>query len=176
MLQALNAGVIISKELLYKDVSAADRAAKGERAVLDFIDWELNGESVLLRGPPPLAAARGHARAGRRRGALDSTTARPSSAANGSGSGREAASVSTENGVGTILAWSGSGTVGGHAVKGGDALADELLITHDAAIRPHVIENTGNDDLAPITFFGRDINPDVPALPRWRAPGPATVS
>jgi hypothetical protein len=60
--------------------------------------------------------------------------------------------------------------------QAGDHDRDELLITHDAAVRPHVIENTGSPDLVLNTFFGSDINPDVPALPSWRAPGPPIVS
>jgi len=48
MLQALNAGKIISKELLWKDVRAEDREAKGERFILELIDWEANGDPLLL--------------------------------------------------------------------------------------------------------------------------------
>lgn len=44
MLQALNAGIIISKELLWKDVRPKDREEKGERFILELIDWEENGE------------------------------------------------------------------------------------------------------------------------------------
>ncbi|MEI7616417.1 MAG: hypothetical protein WCJ54_06855, partial [Actinomycetota bacterium] len=44
MLQALNAGKIISKELLFKDVSKAERDKKGERAILDQLDWPANGD------------------------------------------------------------------------------------------------------------------------------------
>ena len=44
MLQALVAGKIISKELLFKDVSKEDRATLGERAVLNQVDWELSGD------------------------------------------------------------------------------------------------------------------------------------
>ena len=174
MLQALNAGVIISKELLYKDVSPADRAAKGERAVLDFIDWELNGDPYFYEdrhlSPQPVGTPAQDG--GEEHWIYYGTPKFSGKRLRVRPGGRH---VSTENGVHTILAWSGSGTVGGHAVKGGDALADELLITHDAAIRPHVIENTGNEDLVLITFFGPDINPDVPALPAGghRAPRPS---
>jgi hypothetical protein len=44
MFQALNAGRIISKELLYKDVRAEDRARHAERFPLNFVDWDLNGD------------------------------------------------------------------------------------------------------------------------------------
>jgi hypothetical protein len=44
MFQALNAGRIISKELLFKDVRPEDRETHGERFPLNFLDWELNGD------------------------------------------------------------------------------------------------------------------------------------
>ena len=44
MLQALMGGKIISKELLFKDVTKDDRARLGERAVLNQVDWELSGD------------------------------------------------------------------------------------------------------------------------------------
>ena len=44
MFQALNAGQIISKELLFKDVPAQERAERGEAALLDWIDWDANGD------------------------------------------------------------------------------------------------------------------------------------
>ncbi len=71
MLQALNAGRIISKDLLWKDVRR--RGSRGEgRAVHPRAD-RLGGErrSELLRAPPSLAAARRGSIAGRRRGVLD---------------------------------------------------------------------------------------------------------
>jgi hypothetical protein len=44
MFQALNAGRIISKDLLFKDVRPEDREAEGERFPLRFVDWEQNGD------------------------------------------------------------------------------------------------------------------------------------
>src|SRR4051795_9570276 len=44
MFQALNAGRIISKDLLFKDVRPQDREAEGERFPLRFVDWEENGD------------------------------------------------------------------------------------------------------------------------------------
>ena len=44
MLQALNGGTIISKDLLWKDVRPEDRETKGERFILELIDWEENGD------------------------------------------------------------------------------------------------------------------------------------
>jgi hypothetical protein len=175
LLQALNAGVIISKELLFKDVSPQDRAARGERAVLDFIDWELNGDPYFFENrhlspqpvsTPPQDGGEEHwVYYGTPKFSGKRLVVRPG--------GRY---VSRENGVHNLLVWAGSGTIAGHPVTGGDPSRDELFLTHDAAVRPHVIENTGAGDLVVITFFGPDVNPDVPPLPRWRAPGPAAVS
>jgi hypothetical protein len=44
MLQALNDGTLISKELLWKDVRAEDRERDGERFILELIDWAENGD------------------------------------------------------------------------------------------------------------------------------------
>ena len=44
MFQALNAGKIISKELLFKDVRPQDRTRYGERFPLGFVDPGLNGD------------------------------------------------------------------------------------------------------------------------------------
>jgi hypothetical protein len=65
-----------------------------------------------------------------------------------------------------VLVWSGSGTYGGLPVQGGDPDADELLITHDRAVAGVEVRNTGADDLLVIKFFGPDVNPDVPTIPR----------
>src|SRR5918995_1049727 len=63
MLQALNAGKIISKELLWKDVRAEDRETKGERFVLELIDWEQNGDPYFYNNhhlrPQPIEGS-GH--------------------------------------------------------------------------------------------------------------------
>ena len=71
MLQALNAGKIISKELLFKDVTAEDRATRwASGPILDQIDWEISGDpyfyenrhtSPVARSPRPSSpAARKH--------------------------------------------------------------------------------------------------------------------
>ena len=62
MFQALNAGRIISKELLFKDVRADDRRRDGERAPLGFVEWELNGDPYFYENnhltPQPIAGGR----------------------------------------------------------------------------------------------------------------------
>ena len=44
MLQAVVDGTKISKDLLWKDVRPEDRERKGERFILELIDWEENGD------------------------------------------------------------------------------------------------------------------------------------
>lgn len=44
MFQALNAGRIFPKDLLFKDVRPEDRERHGERFPLGFVDWEVNGD------------------------------------------------------------------------------------------------------------------------------------
>jgi len=55
MLQALVAGKIISKDLLYKDVRREDREKRGESAILDHINWEISGDPYFFenRHTPP---------------------------------------------------------------------------------------------------------------------------
>ncbi len=72
--------------------------------------------------------------------------------------------TSVDRGVYNILVWQGKGRFGGVAVEAWNPEMDELLICHDAAVRPVVVENTGTDELIIYKFFGPDINPHVPML------------
>lgn len=159
MFQALNAGKIISKDLLFKDVPIEDREKLGERALLRWIDWEANAdthfyekrlvvpkvfmneegaeEAWILYGSPKFSGKRVRLDPGAR-------------------------IVDTERGVHSIFVWQGDATVGGIRVSGGVPGSDELLIVHDRAVRPTEIVNTGTDRLTLIKFFGPDINPDAP--------------
>ena len=51
---------------------------------------------------------------------------------------------SVEKGVYNILVWRGKGTFGGHEVEGLNFGHDELLVSHDAAVQPILVENTGD--------------------------------
>ena len=161
MFQALNAGRIISKDLLFKDVSAQDRQELGERAVLRWIDWDANGDPDFYQRrrivPVPIVADGGGEEAWIFCGTTKFSGKRLRLAPG-------ARITSVERGVYNLLAWSGIGTIGGHAVTGGRSGEDELLLVHEAATRPHEIVNTGQDELLLVKFFGPDINPDSPEL------------
>ena len=167
LFQALNAGAIISKDLLFKDVSSEDREAKGERFLLEFVDWELSGDPHFYenRHLAPLLIESSRQLQGAR--SIGSTTTARSSRARSSWCIR-ARRLSQPEGVHNVFVWAGDGTYGGLPVRGGDHQLDELLITHERAVQSHVVENTGRDDLFIIKFFGPRSNPDVPVIPGWQ--------
>ncbi len=166
MFQALNAGTIISKELLFKDVSAEDRAAKGEAAVLEWVDWDLNADPYFYenRHIAPRVFREED-------GAVEAWVFYGSTKFSGKRLVLQpgAACTATERGVFNLLVWRGEGTVGGQAVRGGHPGEDELLVVHDRAVRPLEYVNTGTEDLLVVKFFGPDLNPDSPTVPPYRA-------
>jgi len=173
MLQALNAGKIISKELLFKDVHPDDRKRIGERAVLNQIDWEVSGDPFFYENrhtsPQPVAGER---QPGGEETWIYYNTRRFSGKKLVVKPGGTFTSV--DKGVYNILVWRGSGRYDGHEIAAGDFHRDELLVSHARAATPIAIENTGREDLMIIKFFGPDINPDVPMIPRygnWPGPG-----
>jgi hypothetical protein len=165
MLQALNAGKIISKDLLWKDVRAEDRETKGERFILELIDWEVNGDPYFYENhhltPQPIEGSRHDG--GEEFWIYYGTT---------KFSGKklvvdpERTYVTNDAGVYNVLVWSGSGTYGGVPVAGRDPDHDEVLVTHDRAVRGVEVRNTGREQLVAIKFFGPVVNPDVPMIER----------
>ncbi|HEX5950414.1 MAG TPA: hypothetical protein VFZ96_05390 [Actinomycetota bacterium] len=165
MLQALNHGKLISKELLWKDVSKEDREGKGERFILELIDWEENGDPYLYENHhlSPQIIEDSRTQSGEEHWIYYNTT---------KFSGKKlvvhpgCSYVTVDQGVYNILVWSGSGTYGGVEVDGGMPGRDELLVTHDRAVAGVEVRNNGLDDLSVIKFFGPDVNPDVPMIER----------
>lgn len=169
MLQALNAGTIISKELLWKDVRQVDREQKGERFILELIDWEENGDPYLYENhhltPQPIEQTR-------RPGCEESWVYYNTSKFSGKRLVVEPGCTFTAvgNGVHNILVWRGWGSYGGFEVRGGEPGMDELFVTHDRATRGVVVENPGREDLVVLSFYGPDINPDAPMITRRGRP------
>jgi len=165
MLQALNSGILISKELLWKDVRPEDRETKGERFILELIDWKENGDPFFYENhhlSPQLIEG------SRQDGGEEYWVYYNTSKFSGKklvvhpgGS-----YVATDAGVHNVLVWSGRGTYGGLSVEGGNPELDEVLVTHDRAVRGVEVRNDGAEDLLAITFFGPDVNPDVPMIER----------
>jgi hypothetical protein len=165
MLQALVAGKIISKELLFKDVRKEDRERLGERAILNQVDWEVSGDPYFYenRHMSPQLVAETQQTGGEEYWIYYNTTkfsgkklvVRP---------GQRLRSV--DKGVYNVLVWRGRGRYDGHEVKAGNFGYDELLVSHAKATTPLWIENTGAEDLMIIKFFGPDVNLDVPTIPQ----------
>jgi hypothetical protein len=173
MLQAMNGGTIISKELLFKDVHPDDRKRLGERAVLEQIDWEVSGDPFFYENrhtsPQPVAGA--SQPGGNEFWVYYNTRLFSGKKLVVRPGGRY---TSVDKGVYNLLVWHGRGRFGGLDVRAGDFRNDELLVTHARAIAPLEVQNTGADDLVIIKFYGPDINTDVPMIPRygnWPASG-----
>jgi len=165
-LQALVAGKIISKDLLFKDVRKEDRNQLGERAVLNQVDWELNGDPYFYenRHTSPQVVDNTRQEGGEERWIYYNTTKFSGKRLVVKSRGKF---VSLDKGVYNILVWRGKGRFDSQEVVGGDSLRDELLVTHGRATSPLTVENTGADDLVIIKFFGPDINTDIPMIPHY---------
>ncbi len=163
MMQAKTGGKIIDKELLFKDVRPQDRKKYGERFILEMVDWKANGDPFFFENHHTPPVLRERQQGGEEYWIFYNTTkfsgtklvVRP---------GKQW--ISRDNGVYTILVWEGTGRVGRAGIKGGDPENDELLITHDRAVQPLVIRNTGRKDLVLFKFFGPDVNKDIPYITR----------
>jgi hypothetical protein len=167
MLQALNAGKIISKELLFKDVRKEDREKLGERVILNQLDWPANGDPFFYENHhlPNIFIEETRQDGGVEHWIYYNTTkfsgkrlvVKPGQSFTGK-----------ENGVYNILVWRGKGTYDGHKIEAGNFQCDELLISHDRAIKPLTVKNEGKTDLLIIKFFGPDINTDIPKIKPYK--------
>jgi hypothetical protein len=163
ILQAKSGNDLIPKELLFKDVRKEDREKFGERIILDQIDWELSGDPYFYenRHTPPLLIQSSIQKGGQEHWIFYNTTkfsgkklvVRPGSEY-----------LSIDAGVYSLLVWEGEGAFDGYQVNAGDFDLQELLVSHDKAIQPIRVKNTGNKPLVIFKFFGPDINPEVPMI------------
>jgi hypothetical protein len=168
MLQALVAGKIISKDLLYKDVRQEDREKRGERVILDHINWEVSGDPYFYenRHTAPQLIKETQQEGAEEHWIYYNTT---------KFSGKRlvvkpgARFTSVDKGVYNVLVWRGRGRYDGHEIEAGNFGWDELLVSHAKATQPIVVENTGSQDLMIFKFFGPDINLDVPMIPQYKS-------
>jgi hypothetical protein len=166
MLQALNAGKIISKEMLFTDVHPDRRRLLGERAALEWVDWEANGDPYFYENhhiAPSLVA--GSEQPGGREEWLFSNSLKFSGIRLTLDPGATYSSL--DKGVHNILVFSGQGTFAGVPVKGGEPGSDELLVCYERATKPLTVTNTGREPLVIVKFFGPDINLDTPRITRY---------
>lgn len=166
MFQALNAGKIISKDLLFKDVRQADREEHGERFLLQWVDWEANGDPWFFENhhTPPVVRRE---EPGVAEHWIYYDTTKFSGKRLTVSPGHTMTTV--ERGVHNILVLEGQGDYAGVDVTAEDPRYDELLVVHDRAVEPIEVRNTGTRDLVLLQFFGPDINPDVPRVRRHGA-------
>ncbi len=167
MLQALVAGKIISKDLLYKDVRKEDREKYGEKIILDQINWKDCGDPYFYENfhLEPKLIKESVKDAGKEYWIYYGTTK-----FSGKKMVLEPGSEYeiTEKGVYNILVWKGRGIYGEAEIEAGKFGFDELLIVHQRAIKPMKIKNTGSDELVIFKFFGPDINFDLIEIKKYK--------
>ena len=167
MLQALNAGKIISKDLLFKDVRKEDKERYGEKIILKQIDWEACGDPYFYENHHlnPVLINETKKEGGEEYWIYYNTT---------NFSGKRLVIKpgctfhSKENGVYNILVWHGKGNFNGHDIEAFNFECDELLISHERAMQGVSIKNTGNENLEIIKFFGPDINTELPMITKYK--------
>ncbi|MBN1298996.1 MAG: hypothetical protein JW997_04850 [Actinobacteria bacterium] len=163
MLQALNAGKIISKDLLFKDVRKADREKYGEKIILEQIDWEVCGDPYFYENHHlESIPIKNNTQDGAQEYWIYYNTSKFSGKKLIIKPGKSF--ISKENGVFNIFVWRGKGKFEDIDLEAGNFGFDELLITHDRAIENHTIKNTGSTDMMIFKFFGPDINTEVPMI------------
>lgn len=165
VMQAKSGESLIPKELLYKDVSFVEREQRGEKVILEQINWELSCDPYFYenRHTPPVRIEESIQNGGEEYWIFYNTT---------KFSGKKLivkpgmTFTSQDKGVYNLLTWQGQGVFAGIPIQAGDFDREEILVCHDHATQPLIIHNTGEQDLILFKFFGPDINPDVPMVQR----------
>ncbi|MCL4376792.1 MAG: hypothetical protein M1409_00210 [Actinobacteria bacterium] len=167
MLQAKTGGKIIPKDYLYNGVSEKDREKYKERIILKQLDWEANGDPYFYENRHLIPVLVGITKQdGGEEYWIYYNTNKFSGKKLVIKPGKSFKSV--DAGVYNIFVMSGKGTYGGIEIESGDFHKEELLICHDAAVKPLTVKNTGNWDLKIIKFFGPDINLDIPYIKKYK--------
>jgi hypothetical protein len=163
MFQALNAGKVVSKDLLFKDVRPEDRERFGDRFMLEVIDWEANCDPYFYENHHlGLRPVDGSSQPGGEESWIYYNTLKFSGKKLVIRPGQSYTSI--DKGVYNCIVWRGKGAFGALTVDSTDPVLDELLVTHDRAVKPITIRNTGSEEMLILKFFGPDINPDVPMI------------
>lgn len=163
MMQALVAGKIISKELLFKDIRKKDREKYGERIIIGQINWENSGDPFFYenRHLVPRLIYETEQEGGEEYWIFYNTT---------KFSGKKSVIKpnmtykSVDNGAYNIFVLKGKGSFDGKYIEAGNFCCDELLVTYEKAINPLIIKNEGREPLILIKFFGPDINENMPFI------------
>lgn len=161
MFQPVAGGKVVSKDFLFKDVRPEDRMRYGERYVLEVVDWEANCDPFFFEHHHTSPQLIERQAGGEAYWIYYNTT---------KFSGKKivvrpgGTFTTTERGVYNLIVWHGKGTFAGLPIDSSDRTMDELLVTHDRAIKPTVIENLGTEEMVIVTFYGPDVNPDVPMI------------
>jgi hypothetical protein len=167
VLQARVGGEILPKDLLFKDIRQEDRDRYGERVILSQVNWEASGDPYFYENrhtsPQPIEETR---QAGGEEFWIFYNSTKFSGKKLVVRPGERFASV--DQGVYSLLVWRGRGRYDGHQIEAGNFDLDELLVCHATATEPILVENTGQQDLVIFKFFGPDINPDAPLIPRYQ--------
>jgi hypothetical protein len=160
-LQASCGEVLLDKELLLGAFDTHTQEQIGERAILDWVDWELNRladfHSVFHIDPAVISDAEGVEIAwlfwGGEKFSSKRVRLTPGSSV-----------TLAENGVYSLLVWTGDVSIGGRRMSGGTPGKDELLVTARRAVEGIEYVNTSDVMAEVILFFGPDINPESPII------------
>lgn len=160
----------VDKELLLRQLPEDEVKKDGERAALKIIDWEACADPYFYENHriAPVLIEETRTDGGFEEWIYYNTTKfsgkrltlKPGKTFN-----------IKERGVFNLFVWKGSADIDGHSVRAGDFsldyCRDELLITHTKAVSGFTVKNTGSEDLVMFTFFGPEINNDVPMLKKY---------
>lgn len=163
MVQALVAGKIISKELLFKDIRKEDRKKYGEKIILGQINWEICGDPFFYenRHLVPRLIHETKQESGEEYWIFYNTN---------KFSGKKLVIKpnmvykSIDSGVYNVFVLKGKGNFDGKHIEAGNFYYDELLITHEKAVSPLFIKNESREPLVLLKFFGPNINKNVPFI------------
>ena len=166
-LQALYNNKILPKDTFYHSIRAQDRLKYKEKIILTQLDWGKSADPYFFenRHTPPLLINNNKKEfsehwifyntnkfSGKKLTVLPYKTF-----------------ISKECGAYSLLIWKGKGKLDGLDIEAQNFNYDELFLTYEKAIKPHVIENNSNEILQVFKFFGPDINKDVPFLPEYKS-------